>query len=77
MHRVRHLGRNEGDDRSLQVNGRTEYDPIAVAPKVAGRVAESLVREGDEVRAGQEVLARLERSAGSVGRDPCNQRGPT
>lgn len=43
----------------LQVNGRIEGDLIAVGPKAAGRVAELLVREGDEVRQGQ-LLARLD-----------------
>ena len=42
----------------LQINGRIEGDQIAVAPKAAGRIAEVLVREGDEVKAGQ-LLARL------------------
>ncbi len=42
----------------LQINGRIEGDQIAVAPKAAGRIAELLVREGDEVMAGQ-LLARL------------------
>ena len=42
----------------LQINGRIEGDPIAVAPKAAGRISELLVREGDEVKAGQ-LLARL------------------
>lgn len=42
----------------LQINGRIEGDQIAVAPKAAGRIAELLVREGDEVKAGQ-LLARL------------------
>ncbi|MFN9122994.1 MAG: HlyD family secretion protein [bacterium] len=42
----------------LQINGRIEGDQIAVAPKAAGRIAELLAREGDEVKAGQ-LLARL------------------
>jgi len=42
----------------LQINGRIEGDQVAVAPKAAGRIAELLVREGDEVKAGQ-LLARL------------------
>ena len=42
----------------LQINGRIEGDQIAVAPKAAGRISELLVREGDEVKAGQ-LLARL------------------
>ena len=42
----------------LQINGRIEGDQIAVAPKAAGRIAELLAREGDEVKAGQ-LLAKL------------------
>ena len=42
----------------LQINGRIEGDQIGVAPKAAGRISELLVREGDEVKAGQ-LLARL------------------
>jgi HlyD family secretion protein len=42
----------------LQINGRIEGDQIAVAPKAGGRIAELLVREGDEVKAGQ-LLAKL------------------
>jgi HlyD family secretion protein len=43
----------------LEVNGRIEGDLIAVGPKTAGRVAELLAREGDEVKQGQ-LLARLD-----------------
>lgn len=46
----------------LQVNGRIEGDLIALGPKTAGRVAELLAREGDEVKQGQ-LLARLEEAA--------------
>ncbi|MFN7864771.1 MAG: HlyD family secretion protein [Curvibacter sp.] len=42
----------------LQINGRIEGDQIIVAPKAAGRIAELLAREGDEVKAGQ-LMARL------------------
>ncbi len=51
-----------GDAGLLQVNGRIEGDLIAVAPKASGRVIELLVREGDEVRAGQ-LLARVEQAS--------------
>ena len=53
------LQTSTGDRRGLlQVNGRIEGDLIEVAPKIAGRVAELLVREGAEVVAGQ-LVARL------------------
>lgn len=59
---LRLLGQDEKAPGLLQVNGRIEGDLIAVAPKAAGRVVALLVREGDEVRAGQ-LLARLEQAA--------------
>jgi HlyD family secretion protein len=40
----------------LQANGRIEGDSIVVASKFPGRVVELLVREGDDVQAGQELL---------------------
>lgn len=43
----------------LLANGRIEGDHVAVAGKLAGRIAELKVREGDAVSAGQ-VLARLD-----------------
>jgi HlyD family secretion protein len=51
--------KDDGD--LLQVNGRIEGDLIAVAPQAAGRIADLLVKEGDEVREGQ-LLVRLERA---------------
>ncbi len=51
-----------GDGGLLQVNGRIEGDLIAIAPRASGRVTELLVREGDEVSAGQ-LLARIEQAA--------------
>ncbi|MDH5537762.1 MAG: efflux RND transporter periplasmic adaptor subunit [Rhizobacter sp.] len=59
---ARLLGREQGDSGLLQVNGRIEGDLVIVAPMLAGRIAELLVREGDQVRAGQ-VLARLDQAA--------------
>lgn len=43
----------------IQVSGRIESDDSAVAAKVAGRIHEITVREGDQVKTGQ-VLAVLE-----------------
>ncbi len=43
----------------ILANGRLEGDRYTLAPKYAGRVAELLAREGDQVKAGQ-VVARLE-----------------
>jgi len=41
----------------LQVNGRIEGDAVMVGSKLAGRVCQLRVREGDTVRAGQMVAA--------------------
>lgn len=46
-------------DGLIQANGRIEGDHVIVAPKVASRIAELRVREGDAVHAGQ-VLATLD-----------------
>ncbi len=43
----------------VQANGRIEGDHVTVASKFAGKIHEMLVREGDSVRAGQE-MARLD-----------------
>jgi HlyD family secretion protein len=43
----------------IQVNGRIEGDQVSVASKLAGRIAELKVREGDSVQAGQ-VLAVMD-----------------
>jgi HlyD family secretion protein len=55
----RFLRRGEAADRVVRISGRIESDDAAVAAKVAGRVLEIKVREGDSVKAGQ-VLAVLE-----------------
>jgi HlyD family secretion protein len=47
------------DDGAVHLNGRLEAPVVDLAPKVAGRVAEVLVREGDRVKAG-DLLARLD-----------------
>jgi HlyD family secretion protein len=47
------------DTGTLHLNGRLEAPLVDLAPKVAGRVVEVKVREGDRVKAG-DVLARLD-----------------
>ena len=43
----------------IQLTGRIEGDDSAIAPKIAGRIAELKVREGDLVKAG-DLIARLD-----------------
>src|SRR5580658_2605829 len=43
----------------VEVSGRVESDDSAVAAKIAGRIREITVREGDQVKAGQ-VIAVLD-----------------
>jgi multidrug resistance efflux pump len=45
--------------RDILGSGIIEADEVRVSPKMGGRLAEVLVQEGDEVKAGQ-VIARLE-----------------
>jgi HlyD family secretion protein len=47
------------DDGSVHLNGRLEAPVVDLAPKVAGRVVEVLVREGDRVKTG-DLLTRLD-----------------
>ena len=47
------------DDGTVRLNGRLEAPVVDLAPKVAGRVVEVLVREGDRVKTG-DLLARLD-----------------
>ena len=47
------------DPNVVHLNGRLEAPTVDLAPKVAGRVVEVLVREGDRVKAG-DLLARLD-----------------
>jgi multidrug resistance efflux pump len=51
--------RPKDDGPIVHLNGRIEAPLVDMAPKVAGRVVEVLVREGDRVKAG-ELLARLD-----------------
>jgi HlyD family secretion protein len=51
-------GRAE-DDGTIHLNGRIEAPTVDLAPKVAGRVVNVLVREGDRVKAGT-LLVRLD-----------------
>jgi HlyD family secretion protein len=48
-----------GEPGTIHLNGRLEAPQVDLAPKVAGRVVEVLVREGDRVRAGQ-ILVKLD-----------------
>ena len=50
-------------------NGRLEATEVDVATKVAGRLAKVLLREGDDVAAGQ-VVAELD----EIGRASCRER---
>ncbi len=47
------------DPNVVRLNGRLEAPLVDLAPKVAGRVVEVLVREGDRVKAG-DVLVKLD-----------------
>jgi HlyD family secretion protein len=47
------------DPNVIRLNGRLEAPLVDVAPKVAGRVVEVMVREGDRVKAG-DLLIRLD-----------------
>jgi HlyD family secretion protein len=53
------------EDSEIRLNGRLEAPTVDLAPKVAGRVAEVRVREGDRVKAGQ-LLVRLDLGETSV-----------
>ncbi len=58
------------DGRTIVLNGRIEAPTVDLAPKVAGRVVEVKVREGDRVKAGDLlVLLDLGETALSVERD--------
>jgi HlyD family secretion protein len=51
--------RNGGDPNVVVLSGRLEAPVVDLAPKVAGRVVEMKVREGDRVKAG-DLIARLD-----------------
>ena len=51
--------RNGGDPNVVVLSGRLEAPVVDLAPKVAGRVVEVKVREGDRVKAG-DLIARLD-----------------
>jgi HlyD family secretion protein len=51
--------RQAEDPSRIRLNGRIEAAMVDLSPKVTGRVAEVLVREGDRVKAG-DVLIRLD-----------------
>ncbi len=52
-------GCRPGDDGAIRLNGRVEAALVDLAPKVAGRVVEVKVREGDRVKAG-DLLVTLD-----------------
>jgi HlyD family secretion protein len=51
--------RNGGDPNVVVLSGRLEAPMVDLAPKVAGRVVEVKVKEGDRVKAG-DLVARLD-----------------
>ncbi len=53
------VGCRPKDTGTLHLNGRLEAPLVDLSPKVAGRVVEVRVREGDRVKAG-DLLARLD-----------------
>jgi HlyD family secretion protein len=53
------------DDTTVHLNGRIEAPMVDLGPKVPGRVAEVLVREGDRVKAGA-LLVRLDLGETSI-----------
>lgn len=57
--------RDQGDDGTIHLNGRIEAPTVDLGPKVAGRVVEVLVREGDRVKAGA-LLVRLDLGETSI-----------
>ena len=57
--------RAKEDPNLVRLNGRIEAPTVDLAPKVAGRVVEVLVREGDRVKSGQ-LIVRLDLGETSV-----------
>lgn len=57
---------NRGDENSLQFSGNIEVTEAQMSFRIAGRLAERPVEEGDTVRAGQ-LLARLDKSDQEIG----------
>jgi HlyD family secretion protein len=53
------------DDTTIRLNGRIEAPMVDLGPKVPGRVAEVLVREGDRVKGGA-LLVRLDLGETSI-----------
>ena len=56
------------DDGAVHLNGRLEAPMVDLAPKVAGRVLEVRVREGDRVKAG-DLIARLDLGETALARE--------
>jgi len=60
--------RGNEDPNLVRLNGRLEAPTMEVGPKVAGRVVEVLVREGDRVKAG-DLLIKLDLGETSIAVD--------
>src|SRR4051794_14782893 len=60
--------RGSEDPNLVRLNGRLEAPTVEVGPKVAGRVLEVLVREGDRVKAG-DLLIKLDLGETSIAVD--------
>ena len=58
-------GRDRAQDDVTHLNGRIEAVTVDLGPRVAGRVTEVLVREGDRVKAG-DVLVRVDLGETSI-----------
>jgi len=68
------LAAGDKDQGFVTGNGRIEATEIDVAAKVAGRVSEIMVQEGEFVRAGQ-VLATMDTRSMQAQRDEAQARG--
>jgi HlyD family secretion protein len=66
-------GCNRQPKGTIFVSGRIDGDTVDISPKIAGRIAELTVREGDSVTAGQ-ALARLDSDQELAIRDAQNAR---
>lgn len=58
-------GQSAQESGLIQVNGRIESDQIVVSARVPARIAELLVREGQQVQAGQVMLKLSDEAVGA------------